>query len=94
MSRIRSASPVSNVASDDASVSSGTVPTPKFELAKTIPQEMMPILTLLHAQKQRNYYEGYFMILNDLNSGMLPIFHFFYLCACLECLAFFAYCIP
>lgn len=73
MSRHRAtSSSVSSGSADNASVSSGTVPTPKFELAKTIPQEMMPILTLLHAQKQRSYYEGYFMILNDLNSDGKP----------------------
>lgn len=46
----------------------GTV-TP-MEFPKETPPEMMPILTLLHSHQQRDYYQGYFMLLNDLNSGM------------------------
>lgn len=51
-----------------ASEASSTVyPT---EFPKETPPEMMPILTLLHSHQQRDYNEGYLMILNDLNSGM------------------------
>lgn len=46
----------------------GTV-TP-MEFPKETPPEMMPILTFLHSHQQRDYYQGYFMLLNDLNSGM------------------------
>lgn len=73
-----SLSSFSVIHSDAGSVASATVPAPKFDLAKSTPQEMVPILTLLHAQKQRTYYEGYFMILNDLNSGMFCFFFFFF----------------
>ena len=45
----------------------GTV-TP-MEFPKETPPEMMPILTLLHSHQQREYNEGYLIILNDLNSG-------------------------
>lgn len=41
-----------------------------MEFPKETPPEMMPILTLLHSHQQRDYNEGYLMILTDLNSGM------------------------
>lgn len=40
-----------------------------LELDKDTPPEMIPILTLLAAQKERVYFEGYYMLLNDLNKG-------------------------
>lgn len=55
-----------------ASDTPGTV-TP-MEFPKETPPEMMPILTLLHSHQQRDYYQGYFMLLNDLNSGMFFYF--------------------
>lgn len=48
---------------------SGTV-TP-VDFPKDTPPEMVPVLTLLHTHKNREYKDGYLMILNDLNSGML-----------------------
>lgn len=57
-----------------ASDTSGTVN--PMEFPKETPPEMMPILTLLHSHQQRDYNEGYLMILNDLNSGMC--YFFFY----------------
>lgn len=53
----------------------GTV-TP-MEFPKETPPEMMPILTLLHSHQQREYNEGYLMILNDLNSG--KFFHIYFI---------------
>jgi hypothetical protein len=38
-------------------------------LPKDTPPEMIPILTLLHAHQSRDYFDGYFMLLNDLNTG-------------------------
>lgn len=54
-----------------ASDSSATVY--PMEFPKDTPPEMMPILTLLHSHQQRDYNEGYLMVLNDLNSGMCVI---------------------
>lgn len=45
--------------------------TSKPELTKDTPPEMIPVLTLLTAQKTRDYKEGYFMILHDLGNGKL-----------------------
>lgn len=42
------------------------------DFPKDTPPEMMPILTLLNAHKNREYNEGYLMILNDLNSDGKP----------------------
>lgn len=43
-----------------------------MDFPKDTPPEMVPILTLLHTQKNRVYKEGYLMILNDLNSEGKP----------------------
>lgn len=50
-------------------VRSGSAASMGLELAKDTPPEMIPILTLLEAQKDRVYFEGYYMLLNDLNKG-------------------------
>ncbi|KAG5359830.1 CCR4-NOT transcriptional complex subunit [Yarrowia sp. C11] len=44
-----------------------------LELDKDTPPEMIPILTLLAAQKERVYFEGYYMLLNDLNKDGKPV---------------------
>lgn len=48
---------------------------PPMDFPKETPPEMMPILTLLNAHENREYSEGYLMILNDLNSGMFFSMH-------------------
>lgn len=43
------------------------------KLSKDTPPEMVPILTLLNAHQTREYYDGYFMLLNDLNTDGKPV---------------------
>lgn len=49
---------------------------PSMEFPKDTPLEMIPILTLLACQQKRVYYEGYFMLLADLNAGEYIIYYF------------------
>jgi hypothetical protein len=46
-------------------------PTANMEFSRDTPPEMVPVLTLLTCQHSREYIEGYFMILSDLNTGKL-----------------------
>lgn len=56
----------------------GPMPDAETSFPKDTPPEMIPILTLLNAQQSRNYTDGYFMILSDLNTGMLFLFFFIF----------------
>jgi hypothetical protein len=40
-----------------------------MEFPKDTSPDMIPILTLLTCHECRDYYDGYFMILSDLNTG-------------------------
>lgn len=44
-------------------------PSFNVDLPKDTSPEMVPVLTLLMSQQSREYLEGYFMILSDLNTG-------------------------
>ncbi|AOW07553.1 hypothetical protein LXG23DRAFT_56921 [Yarrowia lipolytica] len=65
----RSSSP----SSPQGRVRSGSAASLGLELDKDTPPEMIPILTLLAAQKERVYFEGYYMLLNDLNKDGKPV---------------------
>ncbi|CAN6620613.1 CCR4-NOT transcriptional complex subunit Caf120p [Trichomonascus vanleenenianus] len=52
---------------------SGPLPSVETEFPKDTPPEMIPILTLLSAHQSRDYVDGYFMILSDLNTDGKPV---------------------